>query len=106
MPVRSDMLPGERESLFESDLPLATTAAQSPLVAASRGLDGPELLPVPALPLPLSILRALAGGHLIATPEAEVFGVRAPPVESGTVVGADPVTAGPFELLAPPAAGD
>jgi hypothetical protein len=106
MPDRPEALPGERELSFEPDVPLAPTVAQSPWVAASRGLEGPELLPVPALPLPLSILRALAGGHLTVAPEADVFGVRAPPVESGPVVDAGPVTARPLELLDPPAAGD
>jgi hypothetical protein len=104
--MRSDALSGERELFFESDAPLAPTEAQSPLVTTSLGLEGPELLPVPALPLALCMLRALAGGHLIASPEAEVFGVRAPPVESGPVSDDGPVTAGLLEPLAPPAAGD
>ena len=105
MPDRPEALSGTRELLFESDAPLAPTAAQSPLVAASRGLDGPELLPVPALPLALSILRAFAGGHLIVSPEADVFGVRAPPVVSGAV---DDGTAAPapLEPLAPADDGD
>jgi hypothetical protein len=100
MPDRPEALSGVRELPLESDAPLAPTEAQSPLVATSRGLEGPELLPVPALPLALSILRAFAGGHSIAAPEADVFGVRAPPVVSGAVVDG-PATLAPLEPLAP-----
>ena len=105
-PMRSDALSGERDLPFESDVSLAPTEAQSPLVATSFGFEGPELLPVPALPLALWMLRALAAGHLIASPEADVFGVRAPPVVSVPVVVDGPVIAGPLVLLPPPAAGD
>ena len=69
MPERFETLSDDRESPFEPDAPLAPTEAQSSCVEASRGLEGPELLPVPALPLALSILRAWAGGHL--TPALE-----------------------------------
>lgn len=104
--MRSETLSGDRELLLESDAPLAPTEAQSPFVAISLGLEGPELLPVPALPLALCILRALAGGHLIASPEADVFGVRAPPVVSGALGDVGPATSVACELLARPADGD
>ena len=42
----------------------------------------------------------------MASPDADVFGECVPPVEAGPVAGAEPVTAGPLELLAPPATGD
>lgn len=56
------------------------TDGQSVGVSTLLCLVGPILV----LPLERSMLRAMAAGHLAFSPEADVPGVREPPVESGT----------------------